>query len=616
MKKIILLIWLFVFLINLSEATIYRNCSQEFANVSNSCGGLSTGNYSLYRIGYSSTPWNVYDGDWNTFDIVDSGDLWGYLYVNYSKPYGSLNRSIINYRFTNASGNTYFNSVLPQSCWNYNNEKIIIRAGSYFWGATNSSSTYDCYNGTWVNMMTNFRTGSLNTGGIYEENVTWNSVYQLDFRFNNTDGTSLSPTCSVTYGTLDQSYRYTVGNSHSDTLICTLEGYATLNENFNVNEGDKNYTLQDNQIILNFNLYNGTKQITNGYWTDSNRTQNFTSNNLTIAVTDLIEGRTNVYFGYNNSLFNFTQFYDFENSWVSSTTENLTVMTDTTVLNQIYIKVIDLNSNPLDDVLVRIAISNPATGGIYKEIGQRFTAGEGTNGLTYFYVPSNTDVSIRITKDGYTAKTVLRNVLSNEYTSSNPLTVKLERSGNIVNRGVFVMLPEYYNENITSITMQVYAPSRDSVTFATSHYPTTNYTITLNEYKQGSYTLIRGIHYCSNCTDAISFTFWVDGEEITFNSIPYIGFDLGKFNVDTGLFTDSTTGNSLLAQMAWIGIIILSGIIGIALRDQFEAQGIAKNIFMGLCLIISIIFVDELYFLGIVVGFYIIGMIVRKVYSE
>jgi len=147
-------------------------CYQEFANISNACGGLATGNY-----GYNGTFTNVeniYDGQWDTFGAISSS--YGNNFINYTIPEGATRSSKILIK-TDVSGP--LNITIPDVCWEavgdddilqfrvrWDNYNIFASLYCYkdagaFWGQT--------YGDNWANIY-----GPNNVHGWYEEAMWWN----------------------------------------------------------------------------------------------------------------------------------------------------------------------------------------------------------------------------------------------------------------------------------------------------------------------------------------------------------------------------------------------------------------------------------------------------------
>lgn len=432
----------------------------------------------------------------------------------------------------------------------------------------------------------------------------YGGIKGINYTIVNASGMVISPICTVLNGTITSDYIYN-GNGITDLLTCTLSGYTTLLQPITMSDGNKQFTMNAKAINLGFKLYNGTSQSTSGYWTDGNRTENFTSNNLTLNLVNLQIGKVKIYFG-NNTLMNYTQFYDFDNDGVNGVNDNLTLMTGITKY-KVYIKVKDDGGNPINDALVRVAYSNPSTGGVYQEMGQRYSGGDGTNGMTYFYVDPNSDLSIRITKDGYTAETKVININTEQYTYSYPLGVTLKRGLSLVNKAVSFVVCQYYNNNSATIPLFIYAPSRTSAKFYTS-YSNSNYSISLNSFKNGEYTMVRGVHYCASCTDDLIIYLYVDDEYVTSYTVKYRA-ETNVIAIPTGLNSD------MLRKFAWIGLLLVSGIIGLMLKRE-DGNSTGKAIFIVGCLVLPIVFYGEFRFLAFIVVVYGVGIILKRWIQE
>jgi hypothetical protein len=164
---------------------VYDNCYQEFANVSTSCGGLSTGTYT------DNSNWSevnlIYDGDWVTYSnsITDNTD--GYLWINYTKPTGASNTSLWTIGEMGDLVVVESNFSL-NSCWNYSNT-LSFR----IWQNTSGTSWetyYQCFNGSWVTLKMNNET----SWQIAEEAMVWNIL--INNATNSVSGTSNSSTFS------------------------------------------------------------------------------------------------------------------------------------------------------------------------------------------------------------------------------------------------------------------------------------------------------------------------------------------------------------------------------------------------------------------------------------
>ena len=173
--------------INASDTLFVQDCYQESANVSTSCGGVSSGVYS-----YNVSEWNAlnvsntFDGSFSTWAVVNSTGLhdYAYLYINYTKP--SRATSLSKWLVADETGGSEPDGILranvtiPLDCWNYNDTTLVLRVLSE--NNVGSSETYwSCYNGTdWAVQKTN-----LGNTRVYEEGMNWYINGALSY-FNDT----------------------------------------------------------------------------------------------------------------------------------------------------------------------------------------------------------------------------------------------------------------------------------------------------------------------------------------------------------------------------------------------------------------------------------------------
>ena len=147
-------------------------CYQESANISTSCGGINTGNYSITGAGNASNPTTYFDGDWNTYaanlgNINSETDF----YINYTKPTNTINSSLWQIKNGDGAGTVLMNISIGD-CWNMNNQ-LVFRVNMSCYGTPSCSNKlkYDCFNGSeWINI----RTDSIEPGQVWEEAMQWN----------------------------------------------------------------------------------------------------------------------------------------------------------------------------------------------------------------------------------------------------------------------------------------------------------------------------------------------------------------------------------------------------------------------------------------------------------
>jgi parallel beta-helix repeat protein len=113
---------------------------------------------------------NVYDGDWNTYGKAVPATGPAILYMNYTKPSGSV-AAIWQTEWNSFTHNT-INITIPSSCWNANSTTLILRGISNM-PVENVYGEFDCFNnlGSW----TDLRDGGpdAHSGELFEEGIFW-----------------------------------------------------------------------------------------------------------------------------------------------------------------------------------------------------------------------------------------------------------------------------------------------------------------------------------------------------------------------------------------------------------------------------------------------------------
>lgn len=179
-KKGFFWILFFIFIVPLVSADY---CYQETANVSTSCGGLSSGLYDSFISGtYSFTGsgsciGTMVDGNQATgcVPVINSSVI---LYTNYSIPslanlnsYWVVSSALSSSFDTNVSLNASF----PLSCFSTNVLQLQVNSTS-LGESVNPRNVFiaSCYNGT--NWVGNFSSYNSNSWGIYilDESIYWN----------------------------------------------------------------------------------------------------------------------------------------------------------------------------------------------------------------------------------------------------------------------------------------------------------------------------------------------------------------------------------------------------------------------------------------------------------
>jgi hypothetical protein len=253
-------------------------------------------------------------------------------------------------------------------------------------------------------------------------------------------------------------------------------------------------------------------------------------------------------------------------------------------------------------------------------MGQRFTGSDGEKGYTYFYFDSESEVILRVSKDGYLPQNVPLPVGSIAHTKASPLKVALKRSPIGVYKGAIISTTyRWFNPlNMSLITFTVYAPSREYVTYTTNYRKSIgggseNRTIYLDVHKNAFIDLTRGVDYSSTSNTSLIVDFWLDTE--------YWGNITFDYNVrDTTKFTEpSGMESNVMRTMAWILLILLSGILALFIRGSEEGLGDGKRgktIFFAGLLLLAVVFIESFTTLLIIVCLYYSLTFLKKIYAE
>lgn len=267
-------------------------CQQEYANVSTSCGGKSTGVYwdngewdSRYGVN------NTYDGNWGTPGAYNQTDSLhdAILYVNYTKPNGLYNATW-NVAFAGdgtLSALERRSLVVNFTCVNNGKNIISIKLNS----TTTNKMIMTCWNNTdWI-YLTNAIT---NKPFLVEENMTWgiynftDDTYKWNVLVNDGSYTSYSSDGNHTFAIDTQAPIISANINDSDNFgLGYVNKSITLNWTV-VHSGNitlwYNYVTATNNTLygaINFTTFNITStslnQGLNLYVNDSAGNQNVNS---------------------------------------------------------------------------------------------------------------------------------------------------------------------------------------------------------------------------------------------------------------------------------------------------------------------------------------------------
>lgn len=195
-------------------------CYQETADVSTTCGGLSTGKY------FCDGTWDstytcllVYDGDWNTYGSAEQAfppAKEAYLYINYTKPTASLDSSL--WEVKDGVGRT--NLTILENCWN----QAPLQFKVYSLYASPYSGIWYCWDGTVWQELRNSAAGYQ----IYEEAMWWNlSSYPENVTLNIGNDSDVEFNHTETFDTQNQTSNSSEINDYLSTCSA-VDGNCTI----------------------------------------------------------------------------------------------------------------------------------------------------------------------------------------------------------------------------------------------------------------------------------------------------------------------------------------------------------------------------------------------------
>jgi len=161
-----------VFLIGIASANTM--CYQEDADTSNQTG--IDGDCGLAYTGLHST--------------ANTGDI-GFFYINYTKPLGALPSSIWRMKLfglTSPPMIGMWNITIPESCFNYNANKLELRFVQRLKPAENIGFVYGtCYDGAWQNITSYWNNTATGSGANVLSGQLWDGNW-VTYGFNNDGG--------------------------------------------------------------------------------------------------------------------------------------------------------------------------------------------------------------------------------------------------------------------------------------------------------------------------------------------------------------------------------------------------------------------------------------------
>lgn len=580
--------------------TYYRDCYQEFTNVSTDCGGKNTGVY-FYTAGWSAAPpGSVWDGDWNTFNTATSQ---GNVTSQYKKPNNYVGITAWQVK----DGNGIRNLTMPSVCANALPNDMIVKVI-----ASTTDVNWTCYNGTQYQTV---YTAS-GTADVYEEAIIWN-VTGTPIQYNNTGCYSGSNCAYITQNNneLNTSKYFTFRNSKDSNPLLyqnnTMYKQCAYIKTDNNNVNFRMEILNSSGEFVNF--VNGKRiQVPLGIWTKDCYTYDsttfpYSAQNYYVTFGFNSNATVNIYLDdlemYNSSIISETPRIDIlsnlSNELVVFTRNPTHTLTSNTgfsseVSKHVYIPVTDgtfsytpsssvsCNLNSSAQILLNSTATNKAVAWKYNGDIYVTTMPQPTYTsmrIIYEFIINNTQI-----KSDYVSSTLFQNtqytynenrflyltyvsnsinkILSNNYTLYAPIyktnstdnpVLTYDLSGNVTFVGSYTpyagviygnvgkIVPQ--NDIITVTNLNLTEDNVLKMTIGSStHDNPVNITLTNNRPNSNIYVLKNGILYNTFLSDAngdINFLY-NDG----FSDVTFTVFDLGNTTVHYDNVTYETASST------------------------------------------------------------------------
>lgn len=303
-KKILLLVGMLAFCLFVRPVDATFGCWQDRANVSTSCGGLSTGSYAF--VGTFVSKGNLFDSDWGTYGAATGVNASAGFYINYTKPIGALSSSTWLAKKGSGAGNSIIS--IPSNCWSHNTSTLSFFMNSSLVGSSKNVTSYCLSDTGWVDVLS----GSCCIyNEIYEEGMDWVISYQ---------NLSALTNCSIGYPSLT---------------------FTNLRES--------NQTSMNASLDITLNLNNPQDNQSNNYSFSfpSNTTQNI------CIYPNWASYQVNATATYSATGFSQRHYY-LVNANISNQTQNINLyLLDNSLSTLITTQVIDRNLNPISDVIIK-----------------------------------------------------------------------------------------------------------------------------------------------------------------------------------------------------------------------------------------------------------------------
>ena len=152
------------------QYNLSTSCYQESANVSNLCGGLSTGSYHTTGSGFDGEGgYNLFDGDWETHSRSEHRMKSSFLFINYTKP-----ENITQAIWVVKDDAGVRNLSISQECFSYDSDTLRFNVESYNYPHV-SFANWSCESSNgWLELSSIHESQYPNAFLLYEEGIWWN----------------------------------------------------------------------------------------------------------------------------------------------------------------------------------------------------------------------------------------------------------------------------------------------------------------------------------------------------------------------------------------------------------------------------------------------------------
>lgn len=532
------------------------------------------------------------------------------LFENYNMTENST--ATLNYNNTEYSGTlTLSNSSYGEfeynvtTPWVYNNETNIEFYWEYLIMHENGSNT----------------TGNLTA---HNQTISWNLTETPRVNITLIDTLDDSVVTTATFADSIKQLSTTTGSAHfyettagTYEISATSSGYEDAVENVTFTSGEygqHNISTYKIRLRLYFYYPNGTAKNVSGYIADTNFTQSFTDVSAVYEQRQLQLGVVNVFIAMNNTITNYTQYYEYINTRTTDIEQNITIIENAT--DKYWFRIIDPSNRPISDATVRLSYGAPSsTATIYYFAGQRLSKADG---YVTFYANPNTHLLIEVIRDGYTYTRNLTGLASDiTATEDLPYNIYLQRTDTPVDRGVYLQIDRTFKNRSEDIYGAILAMGRSTAEYTTDYrisQGSLNGTITLNTHDIGYFSLLSGTDFNTSGESNITLYLYLDEELFNTYTITY--------QTKNETITTEPAGISTGTKRFFAGIILilLSSLTGMLFGTVDEETGqksgkIGTNIFMVGCMLYPVI-AGTGYWLTIIIAIYYALTQTRRIFSE